>query len=110
MTSLKLFGKCYCTNDNNCRGNSLLNSGYNIYAEIITNKLNILLKAFLIVEQSGFRRRRSCMDSVFAVWQRIGKHREYNRLTYIAFIAYGKLFNKLNKVKLWDILGTYGIP
>ncbi|KAJ4431530.1 hypothetical protein ANN_20128, partial [Periplaneta americana] len=54
-------------NCNNYRGVSLLNSGYKIYANIITNRLNTITETLIREEQNGFRQNRSCMDSLLLI-------------------------------------------
>jgi len=48
----------------NYRGVSLLNSGYKIYATIITQRFKTIPEAILLEEQNGFRIGRSCIDNV----------------------------------------------
>jgi sorting nexin-29 len=57
----------------NYRGISLLNTGYKIYAKIITQRLNIIAETLLHKEQNGFRRDRFCMDG-FTIAQLLKKH------------------------------------
>jgi hypothetical protein len=64
----------------------------------------------LLEEQKGFRRNRSCTDGVFSEALLIGKHREYNIPTYIAFIDYKKAFDTISRTKLWKVLNSKGIP
>jgi hypothetical protein len=73
-------------NPGNCRGVSLLNTGYKIYSRIIIKMLRVIAEVLLLEEQNGFRKGRSCMDCIFSVSQIIEKHREFNIPTYIAFI------------------------
>ena len=54
-------------------GISLLNSGYKIYAKIITQRFKTLLEAILREEQNGFRTGRSCIDNVLTIKQTIEK-------------------------------------
>ena len=60
----------------NYRGSSLLNSGYKIYAKIITQRFKTILEAILLEEQNRFRIGRSCIDNVFTIKQTIEKRRE----------------------------------
>jgi sorting nexin-29 len=64
---------------NNCsnyRGISLLNSGYKIYAKIITQRFKTISETTLLEKQNGFRKGRSCTDNVFDIKQTIQKRRE----------------------------------
>jgi hypothetical protein len=97
-------------NRKNYRGISLLNTGYKIYAKLITQCLMTIAEVILLEEQNGFRKYRTCMDCISSVSQIIEKHREYNIPTYIAFIDLDKTFDTVNKSKLWKILQNKGIP
>jgi sorting nexin-29 len=66
-----LFKKGKRDDCSNYRGISLLNSGYKIYAKIITQHLKTISEAILLEEQNGFRRGRSCIDNVFTLKQTI---------------------------------------
>jgi hypothetical protein len=59
----------------NYRDIRLLNSGYKIYAKIITQRFKTVSEAILLEEQNGFRRGRSCIDNVFTVKQKQKKKR-----------------------------------
>jgi len=64
-----LFQKGKRDNSSNYRGISLLNSGYKIYAKIITQRFKTISETSLLVEQNGFRIGRSCIDNVFIIKQ-----------------------------------------
>jgi sorting nexin-29 len=93
----------------NYRGISLLNSGYKIYAKIITQRFKTISEAILLEEQNGFRRGRSRIDNVFTVKQTIEKRREFNLETHIAFLDLEKAFDRVNRKQLWQILNKRGI-
>jgi hypothetical protein len=97
-------------NCDNYRGISLLNTGYKIYAKIITQRLMTIAEVILLKEQNDFRKYRTCMDCILlSVSQMIEKHREYNIPTYIAFIDLEKVFDTVNRAKIWEILRNKGI-
>jgi sorting nexin-29 len=96
-----LFKKGKRDDCSNYRGISILNSGYNIYAKIITQRLKTISEAILLEEQSGFRRGRSCIDNVFTLKQTVEKRREFNLETHIAFLDLGKAFDRVNRNQLW---------
>jgi hypothetical protein len=73
-------------NQENYRGISLLNSGYNIYASIIKSKLTEHYNGKIGEEQNGFRKGRSCCDGYLPLKIIIEKHREFNVETHLAFI------------------------
>jgi hypothetical protein len=66
-----LFEKGKHNNCLNYRGISLLNSGYKIFAKIITQRLKTISETILLEEQNGFRKGSSCIDNVFVIKQRI---------------------------------------
>jgi len=94
----------------NYRGISHLNSGYKIYANIITQHFKTISRAILLEEQNGFRIGRSCIDNVFTIKQTIEKRREFNPETHIAFLDLEKAFDRVNQNQLWQILNKRGIP
>jgi len=73
-------------NPDNCRGISLLNTGYKIYSKIIAKRLTTTAEVLLLEGRNRFRKGRSCMDCILSASQIIEKHRELNIPTYIAFI------------------------
>jgi len=74
-------------NPDNCRGISLLNTGYKIYLKIIGKRLTAIAEILLLEEQNGYRKG---MDCILSASQIIEKHRECNIRTYIAFIVFHK--------------------
>jgi hypothetical protein len=87
-------------NCDNYRDISLLNTGYKIYAKIITQRLMTIAEVIILEEQNGFRKYRKCMDCIFSISQIIEKHKEYNIPTYIAFIDLEKAFDTVNRAKV----------
>jgi hypothetical protein len=57
----------------NYRDISLLNTGYKIYTKILNTRLQTVTGAILLENQSGFRKGRFCIDTVFALKQIIEK-------------------------------------
>jgi len=96
-------------NPDNYRGNSLLNTVYKIYSKIIAKGLTAIAEVLLLEEQKEFRKGRTCMDCIFSASQKIEKHREFNILTYIAFIDFKKAFDPVDRDKLWNIMLSKGI-
>jgi hypothetical protein len=94
----------------NYRGISLLNSGYNINASIIKIKLTEHYNDKIGEEQNIFQRGRSCCDGYFPLKIIIEEHREFNIETHLAFIDYKKAFHKVNRNKLIEIITQNSIP
>jgi hypothetical protein len=77
---------------NSYRGISVLNSGYNIYANIIKNEVYKNYETIMGEKQNGFCKGRCCCDGYFTVKLLIEKHTEFNIETYIAFICFINAF------------------
>jgi len=69
-----------------------------------------IAEAVLLEEQNGFRKVRSCMDCIFSASHIIEKHKEFNILTYIALNDFKKVFDCVDRDKLWTIMSSKGIP
>ena len=93
----------------NYRGISLLNSGYKIYAKIITQHSKTISEAILLEEKNGFRIGRSCIDNVFTIKQTIEKRRKFNLETHMAFLDLERASDRVNRNQLWQILKKRGI-
>jgi hypothetical protein len=78
--------------------------------EIITARLQKIIEAIILEEQSGFRKGRSCMDNIFILKQLIEKHREFDYELHLLFIYYVKAFGTVDREKLWNILYKRCIP
>ena len=96
-------------NPDNYWGISLLNSGYKIYSKIIAKRLTAVAEVLLLDEQNGFRKGRSCMDSISSASQIIEKHREFNISKYMAFIDFKKTFDSVDRDKLGTLMLSKGI-
>jgi sorting nexin-29 len=101
---IPIFGKGDRLKCENYRGISLLNEGYKIYAKIITARLQKIIKAIMLEEQSGFRKGRLCADNIFILKQLIEKRREFNHELNLLSIDYVKAFDRVDREKLWNIL------
>ena len=58
----------------------------------------------MVEEQCGFRKGRSCTDAIFTVQQIIEKRKEHNLLLFLLFIDYEKVFDSVNRDKLWEMM------
>jgi len=105
-----LFKKVKRDDCSNYRGVNLSNSGYKIYAKIITQRFKTISEAILLEEQNGFRIGRSCIDSVFTIKQTIEKRREFNLETHIAFLDLEKAFDKVNRNNYGKFLTKEACP
>jgi hypothetical protein len=94
----------------NYRGMNLLYAEYKLYAKIISRRISVISEPLLSEEQNGFRRGRSCMESIFTIQQLLERHREYNTETYLLFIDYVKAFDSVVRKELWEIRAEKGFP
>jgi hypothetical protein len=88
----------------------VLNSAYKICINIIKNKLSRYYESILGEEQNGFRKGWSCSDGYFTMKTLLGKHREFDMKTHIAFVDLKKVFNRVNKTKQFEILQNDNNP
>ena len=79
-----LFKKGDRSDTNNYRGIIFLNSCYQLYARIITTRLQNIAETLLEEERHGFRIGRSCIDCILTIQQVIEKLCEKNLETHIA--------------------------
>jgi len=71
--------------------------------EIITARLQKIIEAIILEEQSGFRKGRSCANNIFILKQLIEEHREFHLL----FIDYVKAFDREEP---WNVFYKRRIP
>jgi hypothetical protein len=81
------------SNPENYRGISLLNTCYKIYSRLLNEKLKKFTEQFLLECQNGFRKGRSCTDSIFTLRLLIENRREFNLETHVAFLDFEKAFD-----------------
>ena len=58
----------------------------------------------MVEEQCGFRKGRSCNDTIFTVQQIMEKRREHNLPLFLLFKDYEKAYNNVSRGKLWEIM------
>lgn len=88
-----------CTVCDNFRGIFLFNTGYRIYSKIVNNRLRNISHALLQEEQNGFRRGRSCIDSIFTLKQLFVKYQELDLEEHVALIDIEKAFDRVYRGK-----------
>jgi hypothetical protein len=64
-----------------------------LYAKLISRRISVIGEALLNEEQYGYRRERSCMDSILAFQQLLEGRREYNIETSLLFVDCVKAFD-----------------
>ena len=98
---------------NNFRGISLTSLVGKVICMVLNNWLANVLEAegILANEQGGFRSGRSCRDHILSLLligqSTVGKK---SNGMIAAFIDFKKAYDRVDRVKLWDCLGQYGVP
>lgn len=64
---------------------------------------------FLVEEQNGFRRERSCMEHIYTLYSVINKRKLSKLSTFACFVDAKKAFDTVNRECLWYKLLTLGI-
>ena len=61
-------------------------------------------------EQQGYRKGRSCVDAIFAIWQLCEKSFEFNKPTVFCFIDIEKAFDNISLKRVMNVLIKHKIP
>jgi len=89
------------------RGISLLSIVGKVYGRILLNKIGINER--ICEEQGGFREGRGCMDQVFTLRMIEEKKREKGKDVYMCFMDLEKAYDRVDRIKLWEVLREYEI-
>ena len=81
-----------------------------ILAKIIINRLSNVVDSRFREEQAGFRKRKGCIDQIFALRNIIEQCTEWQRKLSINFVDFEKAFDSILRNSLWKILRHCGIP
>ena len=111
LTILAIHKKYDITDPTNYRLLSLINCIAKIFMQVLNNRIyNFSTQRKLLTEyQSGFRKRRCCLDNIFTLTALIQLHTRFpgSRL-YATFIDFKAAFNSIDHVKLWNKLARLG--
>ena len=107
MPDIQKRGQKQC---NNCRGISLLNTTYKIFAILLYNRLSKLMEPEIGNYQMGFRPNRSTIDNIFMVRQIYEKCHKYNIDLHNIFIEFSQAFDMVNRDIIYTSLIKYNIP
>ena len=99
--------RSYC---GNYRGISLLSAVGKVLADVILQRLHLLVESMYPQSQSGYRNGSSTVDGIFTLRQLMEKTRELRRCLYIAFVDFVKAFDTVNCELLFIILRKLGCP
>ena len=81
-----------------------------MYAKTIAQRFKTISETILLEEQNGFRIGRTCIGNVFILKQVMDQRTEFNLETHVAFLDLEKVFDRVDRNKLWQILDRIGIP
>lgn len=95
----------------NCRGITLMDTGYKIYAEILWRRLEKQMENGILNDtQMGFRRRRRAVDAIAVVKAAIDieTSKERGKL-YLFFADMKGAFDRLKREEIWKRLQEEGV-
>ena len=93
----------------NYRGISLLSVVGKIYVGILVYRVHRVNGSLIDDEQGCFRAGMGCVDQIFILKQIGEKPQERKRKVYMGFIDLEKLYNRVNRVALWQVLRMYDV-
>ena len=67
------------------------------------------MEPLLIKNQNGFRRGRSTLSQILRIRRLIEKSQPYNKDLALIFVDFSKAFDSVDRDKMFEILGLYGI-
>ena len=94
----------------NYRGISLLPIAAKIYNKLLLNRLRPALEPILRKNQNGFRPGRSTLGQIPTLRRIIEEITLCNKTAALIFVDFSKAFDSVNREKMFEILGHYGIP
>ena len=93
------------------RGICLLSIPCKVYADILNTRFSNWIDENNIVvdEQNGFRRNRSCLEHIYALYSVINKRKLQKQSTYVCFVDAKKAFDTVQRDCLWYKLISLGV-
>ena len=88
----------------NYRGMSLLSVAGKWFGKVLNTRLRASTEERVMEEQGRFRAMRGCLEQVFTLRQVMEKAIEKGRELFIAFIDLEKVYDRVNRAKLWEAL------
>ena len=81
-----------------------------IYNKMILNWIVPALEPILRKNQNGFRRGRSTLSQILCLRRLIEESQAFNKDLALVFVDFSKAFDSVDREKMFEILGLYGIP
>lgn len=94
----------------NYRGVALLNTGYKILSNIISNRIQPYLENIIGKYQCGFMREKSTTDQIFAIRQILEKTHEYDIPTFHLFVDFKVAYDSVKREDLYAAMTELGVP
>ena len=94
----------------NYRGIALSAIAAKIANKLILNRIQPVLDPLLRPNQNGFRPGRSTTSHILALRRIIEGVKAHNQKAIIVFVDFKKAFDSLDRVKLMQVLSSYGVP
>ena len=93
------------------RGICLISIPCKIYADVLNLRISNWIEQNNIVadEQNGFRRNRSYLEHIYALYSVINKRKQQKQSTYVCFVDAKKAFDTVQRDCLWYKLISAGI-
>lgn len=84
---------------------------YKLYCSVLNERISNWVKhnRILVDEQNGFRKKRSTIDHVSALYKVIDTRKKLKQSTIAAFIDFRKTYDFINRSKIWNRLCNTGI-
>ena len=81
-----------------------------IYNKMILNRLVPSIEPLLRNNQNGFRRGRSTLSQILCIRRLIEESQACNKDLALVLVDFSKAFDSVDRDKMFEILGLYGIP
>ena len=93
------------------RGIALASAVYKIYCAVINDRLTEWAESrdIIVDEQNGFRKKRSTVDHISSLTSIIDTRKKHKLSTFCAFIDFRKVYDSINRSKLWQRLSEIGV-
>ncbi len=91
------------------RGITLLGIPGKVYGRILTERLMGVTEGKVSEEQGGFRKRRGCVDQIFAMKMLVEEYLGKDIKLYATYMDLEKAYNRVDRETLWSVLKICGV-